>query len=349
MTLKQITLSLMLFCSLSGAYAQVSKTFYVNKAGTLIALMTEEEANSITDLTLTGNLNAEDFRHLRDEFQSLRSLDISNADIKLYMGKSGTYPNEKFHVYKPNVIPAYAFTTLTNGVIKGKTNLEKIVLSEKTKGIDEAAFLGCERLKVCQIRRKTPPTLSADALSDSTTAIFIPRGSSDAYRLAERWTNFAFIESEPVTTTVQVGLMGTLEEEILKAGLQPNNINFLTIEGKLDAADFKLMRDYMPNLVTLDLTNTTATHIPEFTFTQKRFLLNILLPKNLKVIGQRVFSNCIRLSGSLVLPPSVTAIEYGAFMGCGNLKQVIATGNSITTIGDQLFGDEPMSKLVYKK
>jgi hypothetical protein len=36
--------------------------------------------------------------------------------------------------------------------------------------------------------------------------------------------------------------MSSLENEIMKAGFQPKNINFLTVEGKLDNADFKLIR-----------------------------------------------------------------------------------------------------------
>ncbi len=73
----------------------MSKTYYVSKPGTLISMMTEEEeANSVTHLTLTGKLNAEDFRHLRDEFDNLKVLDISNAEIKMYSGKPGTNPIE---------------------------------------------------------------------------------------------------------------------------------------------------------------------------------------------------------------------------------------------------------------
>lgn len=68
--------------------------------------------------------------------------------------------------------------------------------------------------------------------------------------------------------------MGKLEEEILKSGLQPRDINFLTIEGKLDNADFKLIRDYMPNLVSVDISRTNATAIPDFTFSQKIFIEN---------------------------------------------------------------------------
>lgn len=121
---------------------------------------------------------------------------------------------------------------------------------------------------------KTAPNLLPEALADSITAIFVPLGSSDEYRYKNRWEKFAFIEGEPVETTLQVGAMGKLEEEILKSGLQPRDINFLTIEGKLDNADFKLIRDYMPNLVSVDISRTNATAIPDFTFSQKIFIEN---------------------------------------------------------------------------
>ena len=326
MKIKLLLISFLLATNALGAVAQVSKTYYVSKPGTLISMMTEEEANTVTHLTLTGKLNAEDFRHLRDEFASLKVLDISNAEIKMYSGKAGTYPNGKFYIYMPNFIPAYAFSNVVDGVTKGKATLEKVILSEKTKNIEDAAFKGCENLKICQIRKKTAPNLLPEALADSITAIFVPLGSSDEYRYKNRWEKFAFIEGEPVETTLQVGAMG-----------------------KLDNADFKLIRDYMPNLVSVDISRTNATAIPDFTFSQKKYLLRMKLPHNLKSIGQRVFSNCGRLCGTLELPASVTAIEFGAFMGCDNLRYVLATGNKITTLGDNLFGDGVPSKLIYKK
>ena len=155
MKIRQLLISFLLATNALGAASQVSKTYYVSKPGTLISLMTQEEANSVTHLTLTGKLNAEDFRHLRDEFNNLKVLDISNAEIKMYSGKAGTYPDGKFYMYMPNFIPAYAFSNVVNGVTKGKATLEKVILSEKTKNIEDAAFKGCDKLKICQIRLKT--------------------------------------------------------------------------------------------------------------------------------------------------------------------------------------------------
>lgn len=349
MKVRNILLVAASLCITLGAYAQKKKTFYVPKAGTLVELMTQEEANQITHLTLQGKLNAIDFRHLRDEFTNLQVLDISNATISMYTGKNGTFP-DKFYIYPGNCIPAYAFCKQNaDGTYQGKASLEHVILSEKTKNIEDAAFKGCTNLKICQIRKKTAPNLLPGALADSITAIFVPLGSSDSYRNKERWENFSFVEGNPTAVTVQIAKMGSLASELLNAGVQPRDVNFLTIEGKMDEADFKLIRDYMPNLVSVNMEKCNATVIPEYTFTQKKYMLNITLPKGLTTIGQRAFSGCTRLTGTLVLPASVTAIEYGAFIGCDNLRRVLVTGSKITTLGENLFGENnATNKIVYQ-
>jgi hypothetical protein len=329
------------------ATAQVYKALYADKSGTMISLITEEEARNVTNLTVVGRINAIDFKHLRDGFPRLEVLDISNADIKPYAGKYGTHP-DKFYVYPPNCIPAYAFCRIEDGVPRGKPMLKKVILSEKIRNIEDAAFLGCNNLHSCLINKKTAPNLFEHALSDTITAIFIPLGSRDEYRLKKRWENFAFIEGEPVEVKLKVGMQSSLVAEIQASGLQPKSINFLTIEGKLDENDLKLMTDYMPNLVSVDISKTTATALPDFTFAQKKYLLRIKLPNGLKAIGQRVFSGCGRLSGTLVLPAGVTSLGYGAFMDCNNLRQVIVTGSGLAAVGDNLFGDAN-GRLYYKR
>ena len=327
-------------------YAQEKRTFYVPKAGTLVELLTQEEANQITNLTLQGKLNAVDFRHLRDEFTSLRVLDISTASISMYAGKGGTR-SDKFYLYPAGSIPAYAFCKQINdSTWKGKTTLRRIILSDKTKNIEDGAFKGCTNLKICQIRRKKAPTLFPEALGDSVSAVFVPLGSSDAYRGEKRWKSFAILEGDPVVAKVQIGKMESLASILLREGIQPKEVNYLTIEGKMDEADFKVVRDYMPNLVSVDMARCNAAQIPDYTFTQKKYLLHVVLPKGLKTIGQRAFSGCVRLT-EIELPSGVSAIEFGAFMGCERLRQVRVTGNEITALGDNLFGDGP-GKLVYE-
>jgi hypothetical protein len=167
MKLRKILLAVAGLALMLNASAQKSKRYYVAKPGTLVELMTEAEANEITQLTLQGKLNAVDFRHLRDEFKNLQLLDISNASISMYAGKNGTYPN-RFYVYPANCIPAYAFCKqMDDSTFVGKETLTRIILSDKTKNIEDAAFKGCKNLKICQIRKKTAPNLLSEALAAS--------------------------------------------------------------------------------------------------------------------------------------------------------------------------------------
>ena len=57
MKIKHLFIGILLATTALNVAAQpVSKQYFVPKAGTLISLMTEDEANSITHLTLTGKI-----------------------------------------------------------------------------------------------------------------------------------------------------------------------------------------------------------------------------------------------------------------------------------------------------
>ena len=104
MNLKKILLVAGLGIMISNVSAQTSRRYTVAKPGTLVEMLTEEEANEITHLVLQGKLNAVDFRHLRDEFKKLQILDISNASISMYAGKNGTHP-DRFYIYPCQLHP----------------------------------------------------------------------------------------------------------------------------------------------------------------------------------------------------------------------------------------------------
>ena len=59
-------LTLLCFCCIMAAQAQVSKTINVTTAGTLSSLLTAEEKISVTNLTVTGNIDARDVMCMRD-------------------------------------------------------------------------------------------------------------------------------------------------------------------------------------------------------------------------------------------------------------------------------------------
>lgn len=325
----------------------VEKTLYVEKAGSLISELTLEEANSITHLTLTGKINAIDFKHLRDEFHNLQVLDLSAVDIKNYVGKKGTI--DSFTIYSSNVIPAHAFSEKTNYDPKGKPSLKKIILPHNINAIEKFAFANCPNLEILICARGDAPNLSDSALSPQRTAIFVPAGSKENYTSKKNWSEFAIIDNNPVTINLTLQSQDNLADLLSQKGIQPKDVNFLTLSGKIDNDDVKLIRDYMANLVSIDLRNTNMTEIPEYTFAQKTCLITAYLPNQLKGIGTRAFDNCNKLGPVLTLPATLTSIGYGAFINCFSLDVVRAMGNHITAIGEDLFGEGVKNKLVYNE
>ena len=68
---------------------QIFKTISVATAGTLKNLLTNTEKNTITNLTITGNLDARDFKLMRDSIPLLEVLDVSAVNIQAYSGTAG--------------------------------------------------------------------------------------------------------------------------------------------------------------------------------------------------------------------------------------------------------------------
>lgn len=94
----------------------------------------------------------------------------------------------------------------------------------------------------------------------------------------------------------------------------------------------------MNNLIFINLYNTNTTVLPDLTFANKRNLLKVSLPKDLVSIGERAFSECERLNGTLRLPKTVKEIE-GAFINT-SLDYVIVTGGHLNKLGKNIFGEK---------
>lgn len=159
-------------------------------------------------------------------------------------------------------------------------------------------------------------------------------------------------------TTVKGIHPGGLENAIF---LSSALISHLVIIDTIDARDFKTMRDLMPNLKVLDLSQAVITSyngyegcgenrifrykankIPEFAFYSpslskgKTSLETIVLPPTIKSIGDFAFTNCYNLKGALEIPASVTdTIGRQAFAYCSQLTSLKLSG--VKFIGPSAF------------
>lgn len=120
--------------------AEVTKTIY-SKAGTLFSKMTDTELLTVTDLILSGTIDARDFVTIRDKMIRVKRIDLSNTYISYYTGIDGTTP---FNIqYPANAIPVNAF--INNNYVP-KTSLTTIFLPNSLTSIGVCAFYGCKGL-----------------------------------------------------------------------------------------------------------------------------------------------------------------------------------------------------------
>jgi hypothetical protein len=160
-------------------------------AGTLSTTFTSDELANIRKLTLTGTIDARDFRTMRDLMPMLAEINLSGATIVAYTGTEGTNTGYSYN-YSANDIPIYAFYNNSNGL--GKTSLTSIKLPVNVADISDVAFGNCINLTSI----KLPVTLKfigADAFyfCTSLTSLNLP----DGFTTLEYW---AFESCSGLTT-----------------------------------------------------------------------------------------------------------------------------------------------------
>jgi len=136
----------------------------------------------------------------------------------------------------------------------------------------------------------------------------------------------------------------------------------LKLIGTIDARDFKTMRDDMPLLTEIDLSEVTilsykgeggtnpysssttsysANSIPSYAFNniqsneRESILESIILPNSITSISSESFYYCDKLK-SIIIPPLVRTIDNEAFMNCFSMSSATIPA-SVISIGEKAF------------
>ena len=64
---------------------------------------------------------------------------------------------------------------------------------------------------------------------------------------------------------------------------------------------------------------------------------SLVIPNSVTSIGYGAFQGCYGFTGSLVIPNSVTSVGNGAFQGCSGLTGSLVIPNSVTSVGNYAF------------
>lgn len=147
-----------IFCFAMVVNAAVNKTIAVTTPGNLKTQL-GGDLTTTTDLTITGEINAQDFETMKSSMTALKVIDMSGATVKAYTGTGGTagfFPT----TYNANTIPvnAFQFSNITsiklpNTVIAIDVNafarnfsLQQVILPSSVETIGRSAFYDCGEL-----------------------------------------------------------------------------------------------------------------------------------------------------------------------------------------------------------
>ncbi len=281
--------------------AQVSKTVNVT-AGGLSAALTDEEKSTITNLTLTGTIDARDFKTMRDDMPVLAVLDLSNVVII-----------DQINVQ--NSIPSSAFYDYANS--KGKKSLTTVVLPPTITRIGDEAFRACGIGSI-----NFPPSLTrvgANAFRGCGLTVNIPSTLTwiGASAFLSCWT-INVDANNPNYSSIDGVLFNKDQTTLIQCNLGSQNGLAYTIPSTVRTIGYYAFVG-TENLTWLTMPNSVTT-IEAYAFAGCRSLrelngLGLNIPSSITSLGSYAFENC---SGapSVVVPSFIKNIPYACFRGC---------------------------------
>ena len=284
-----------------GLQAGVSKTYNLTYAGDLASMVNSTDYSTVTDITITGEMDATDFAVLRDQFLKLVTIDLSGVTIMSYYGMDGTgFTSE---TYRNDEIPESAFqqleivsvvlptscTSIAAFAFQQCYELQTVTIPSSVKTIGTEAFWGCPKLENVTIPSSLV-TLGNSAFEDCFLigAITIPAS----------------------TTTIDPNSLNGIIGPITVA---TGNTNYSSVNG-----------------ILYDINKTIILQCPTSVSGSYTF------PTTVNSIGSGAFSYCDKLT-DITISSKIQIINSGAFTGCSANITVDATNAYYSSVDGVLF------------
>jgi hypothetical protein len=287
--------------------------------------LTADELKSMTKLTITGTIDASDFKTIKDNMQNLDTLDISSVYIAAYKGADGT-SDETNHEYRANEIPSDAIpldcfciilpnsiTSIDNYAFNLCFNLRNVIIPKSVTSIGRLAFSHCSSLDSITIPNSVI-TIGVNAFEKCSNLLSINIGSAVS--------SIGYDTFLDCTRLTEINVL-------------PDNANFSSNDGVLFDKNQTILIKYPNGKAGNYSTPNTVKTILSYAFSNSNLLNNVTIGNSVTKIENSAFLDCANLD-SISIGNGVISIGYQTFYNCQKLTSAII-GNSVTTIGFETF------------
>lgn len=216
-------------------------------------------------------------------------------------------------------------TTIADSAFSNCTNLTQVVMGARVTSIGEHAFEACSSLTSVTIpdALRTLGTGAFSGCSSLTGTINIPGVTSIPTK--------AFYGLSLITAV-------NLGDELTSIGESAfENCSSLTGELVIPASCTSIGQAAFRNTAYTSITlGNGMKSLGNYTFQNCKSVTSLLLNGGLQSIGLAAFAGCSALTGTIVIPTSVTSLGAYAFQDCSSITG-LSLGDNITTIGDLAF------------
>ena len=303
---------------------------------------------TITNLTITGTIDARDFKTMRDNMPLLAYLDLSGANIVAYNGALGTNLDQLN--YLSNEIPSKSFM--------GKSSLINVILPNSTNFINSQAFYECSNITSITIPNSV--TLFGDNVFYNCTSLIninLPTSltviSNSLFMGCSSLKNITIPASVTKIENGAFSSCSSLESIVIPNSVTEINNNVFSdctalinieLPNNLTEISSSLF-DNCSSLSTITIPNSVVT-INSEAFNKCSLLTDIRLGNSLKTIKNYAFQECTSLE-TITIPSSVNSIELLAFIFCNNLTSFnVELNNLYYSSSDGVLFNKDQSKLI---
>ncbi len=337
---KRIIFLILLWINGLYSFGQMSETVHLSIAGTLKNYIFTHPVATITNLTISGNLDARDVQFICDSMDILEVLDISNTTIIEYKGREGTQCNIDT-IYPANEMPRYSFYFVYNPSSpvffhKKSPPLTTVFFPSNLTSIGDYAFFDSDLEGILEL----PDSLiiikqNAFGLCSNLTDVRFPQNLTfidyQAFIQCSGLTGILHFPDSLVSigTAVFKDCVGLME---VSFPLNLTSIADYAFAGCTGLTDILKLPDNLNYVDAFAFFN--CSNLTQITFSQK-----------ITTIGKYAFMRCSSLAGSLELPDNLITIEEAAFRNCTGLEQLIFPTTLKTIESESFYNCNSLKKI----